>query len=40
MADIKKVSDDIMENVVGGTLTEEEALEKALNHVAALLQTG
>ncbi len=34
MADIKKVSDDIMENVVGGTLTEEEALEKALNHVA------
>lgn len=33
MADIKKISDDMMENVVGGTLTEDEALEKALNHV-------
>ena len=33
MADIKKISDDMMENVVGGTLTEEEALEKALQHV-------
>ena len=33
MADIKKVSDDLMENVVGGIITEEEALGKALQHV-------
>ena len=33
MADVKKVSDDMLENVVGGMLTEEEALEKALKHV-------
>ena len=33
MAEIKKISDDMMENVVGGTLTEDEALEKALQHV-------
>lgn len=33
MADIKKVSDDVMENVVGGIITEEEALGKALQHV-------
>ena len=33
MADMKKISDEMMENVVGGTLTEEEALEKALQHV-------
>ena len=33
MADFKKISDDLMENVVGGTLTKDEALEKALQHV-------
>ena len=33
MADMKKISDEIMENVVGGTLTKEEALSKALQHV-------
>lgn len=33
MADIKKVSDDVMENVVGGIITEEEALGKALQYV-------
>ena len=33
MADLKKVSDDMMENVVGGIITEDEALEKALQHV-------
>lgn len=33
MAEIKKISDDMMENVVGGTLTKDEALGKALHHV-------
>ena len=33
MADMKKISDEMMENVVGGTLTQEEALSKALQHV-------
>ena len=33
MADMKKISDEMMENVVGGTLTKEEALSKALQHV-------
>ena len=33
MSEIKKISDDMMENVVGGTITEEEALNSALNHV-------
>ena len=33
MADIKKISDDMMENVVGGTLSKDEALGKALHHV-------
>ena len=33
MADMKKISDEMMENVVGGTLTQDEALAKALQHV-------
>ena len=33
MADMKKISDEMMESVLGGTLTKGEALSKALQHV-------
>ncbi len=33
MAEFEKLSDEMMSNVAGGTLTQEEALGKALEHV-------
>lgn len=32
MKDMNKLNDDVLENVSGGTLTEDEALEKAMAH--------
>ena len=33
MSSPEKISDELMENVAGGTLTPDEALDKALAHV-------
>ena len=32
MTDINKLNDEVLENVSGGTLTQDEALAKALEH--------